>query len=441
MNVKPLNSEKGQAIVYLVLGLIVFLGFVALAIDGGMALADRRHEQNAADAASLAGGGKAAIDIEKYGMTTADWSCASLDFAMNNGEVAAVTRADANNFTIFRPADPKYDPNDHNSVVATCNNSGQYIDFTVEISATTPSNFLQLVFPTALHNEVEAVTRVRPGGPLAYANAIVALNPLDCKGASKIGAGFRGDTDVIVIGGGIFSNGCLTGGGSAEVSVDPPYNILYNDAPWEPDDPPPDLFTPVPQSVYPQQIPLSTYDVPIPKIEDGLCVDTTPLTANDTHNVTAKQLEDLAKIAPLNGLYCINGSTNQDINSSETITGTVTIYVMDGINLTINGGAGLELSAPGDTPDPSPAIPGLLIYMSPVSNGNLTINGNSDLFNLTGTILAPGSHIKINGTSETAEYHGQIIGWDVEILGTATIDVTYLGGENASLPTSMELHR
>ncbi len=63
MNTKPQNSEKGQAIVFLVIGLVVFLGFVALAIDGGMALADRRHEQNAADAASLAGGGKAALDL------------------------------------------------------------------------------------------------------------------------------------------------------------------------------------------------------------------------------------------------------------------------------------------------------------------------------------------------------------------------------------------
>jgi len=37
--------------------MVVFFGFVALAIDGGMALADRRNAQNVADSASLAGGG------------------------------------------------------------------------------------------------------------------------------------------------------------------------------------------------------------------------------------------------------------------------------------------------------------------------------------------------------------------------------------------------
>lgn len=55
MNTKHFNSEKGQAIVYLVIGLVVFLGFVALAIDGGMVLADRRDAQNATDASALAG--------------------------------------------------------------------------------------------------------------------------------------------------------------------------------------------------------------------------------------------------------------------------------------------------------------------------------------------------------------------------------------------------
>jgi Flp pilus assembly protein TadG len=62
-------SEKGQAIVFLVIGLVVFLGFVAMAIDGGMALADRRHVQNSADAGSLAGGGNAALSLEENDIT------------------------------------------------------------------------------------------------------------------------------------------------------------------------------------------------------------------------------------------------------------------------------------------------------------------------------------------------------------------------------------
>src|SRR4030042_1813660 len=209
MNPNYHNSEKGQAIVYLVLGFVVFLGFVALAIDGGMALADRRHAQNAADAASLAGGGAAALSLEDSNIDYGNWSCGSVGSAIWHAEDAAINRASANNFSITTHVD-----NDAlNYVDATCSN--KYIDVTVEISATTPSNFLQLVFPSALHNEVEAVTRVFPRHPYAEGNAIVALNPQLCSEPGSDGAIMFGNGETIVQGGGIFSNGCVRGNGNA----------------------------------------------------------------------------------------------------------------------------------------------------------------------------------------------------------------------------------
>jgi uncharacterized membrane protein len=51
------KNEKGQAIVFLVIGLVVVRGFVALAIDGGLAFANRPEDQNRADGAALAGAG------------------------------------------------------------------------------------------------------------------------------------------------------------------------------------------------------------------------------------------------------------------------------------------------------------------------------------------------------------------------------------------------
>ncbi len=172
MNAKHLNSEKGQAIVYLAIGLVVFLGFVAMAIDGGMALADRRHEQNAADAASLAGVSRVAEDLESNSITAWKWSCGSYNWLKNNAEVAAHDRALTNGFPITYGLNLDDIGSDYNYAVAKCYNLGnmekdKYIELTVEISATTPSNFLQLVFPTALHNEVEAVTHVYPGDPFA----------------------------------------------------------------------------------------------------------------------------------------------------------------------------------------------------------------------------------------------------------------------------------
>jgi Flp pilus assembly protein TadG len=52
MLTKKHNSERGQAIVLIVLAMIVLLGFTALAVDGSMVYSDRRMVQNAADASA-----------------------------------------------------------------------------------------------------------------------------------------------------------------------------------------------------------------------------------------------------------------------------------------------------------------------------------------------------------------------------------------------------
>ena len=48
-------NERGQALILAVLGMAVFLGFVAMAVDVGLLLNERRTLQNGADAAALAG--------------------------------------------------------------------------------------------------------------------------------------------------------------------------------------------------------------------------------------------------------------------------------------------------------------------------------------------------------------------------------------------------
>ncbi len=59
------KKEGGQAIVLIALMLVVLLGFVALAIDGGNAYTQKREAQNAADAAALAGARQLALECAK----------------------------------------------------------------------------------------------------------------------------------------------------------------------------------------------------------------------------------------------------------------------------------------------------------------------------------------------------------------------------------------
>ncbi|MGB7874939.1 MAG: pilus assembly protein TadG-related protein, partial [Anaerolineales bacterium] len=49
------NSERGQVLVIIAIAIIGLVGITGLAIDGSIILEDRRHAQNAADTAALAG--------------------------------------------------------------------------------------------------------------------------------------------------------------------------------------------------------------------------------------------------------------------------------------------------------------------------------------------------------------------------------------------------
>src|SRR5512147_3254392 len=49
------RNEKGQALILIALAAVGLFAFAALAIDGSRVYSDKRHAQNAADTAALAG--------------------------------------------------------------------------------------------------------------------------------------------------------------------------------------------------------------------------------------------------------------------------------------------------------------------------------------------------------------------------------------------------
>ncbi|MHB1295730.1 MAG: pilus assembly protein TadG-related protein [Anaerolineae bacterium] len=55
MRQRSLSNERGQILVIVAIGMVVLLGFLALAVDVGMNYQSRRNMQNAADAGALAG--------------------------------------------------------------------------------------------------------------------------------------------------------------------------------------------------------------------------------------------------------------------------------------------------------------------------------------------------------------------------------------------------
>jgi hypothetical protein len=425
MHKKTNPNEQGQAIVFLVVGLVVFLGFVALAIDGGMAYSDRRYAQNSSDAASLAGGGEGAMYLENLHVYWENWSCTSQNVltAMYYAEEKAIERAATNGFQIDR------DSSDGNWVDARCGQEvygpfeDNYIDVFVNISTTTETSFAHLLFPDVLDIRVDSTTRIHARTPWVHGNAIVSLNPAPCVGHQNGGV-YYGSGNVEVNGGGIWTNGCLTGNGHPYVIVDDggiyyggefdPGNVIWD--PYPPDDP------------INYQIPPAMYDVGEVNCT-GRWVDNNDIPRDGT---------------PLDpGLYCMNEAFV--VNAHDTIIGNGVTFVFYE-DVTFNGRATIQLSAPHSDPDPAPAIAGVLFYAprDPINatcpNQTLTINGTADSY-FIGLILAPCSDISLIGNGSSDTYMGQIVGWNVLIGGNADTSVTYQSENPEGLDTRIELFR
>ena len=374
------------------------LGFTALAVDGSMVYADRRFAQNAADAAALAGGAAAAMEIERLnpGLNANNWPCtasnitsgvipSSLNTVASKGKVAASTSANENGFVLAtNEARSTVLANKH-GVYLICGKEGsdKFLEVHALVTRQTNTSFVHFVFGGPMVNSVEAVVRVRPRQSLAYGYTIVTLNPAACSG-NKYGMQVRGNSTLTVDGGGVWNNGCLDqDGGAGEVNINGggvAYchgNGSYGNF----------NVTPVQTGNPCEQIPPETYTLEFPP-------DCTHASA---HNVTASQFETQANsTAGLSaGLWCISGSVKFNAHD-EPHGDDVTIVFKNG-GMTINGGATVNFVAPRSSSF-TPAIQGLLIYAPQSNASKIQINGGSGS-HFVGTILTSGAHIDLTGNA------------------------------------------
>ena len=115
------------------------------------------------------------------------------------------------------------------------------------------------------------------------------------------------------------------------------------------------------------------------------------------------------------------------------------IYIPNG-EVRINGNVTVQLTAPAEVPDPSPAIPGILIYAPASNHEEIQINGSSNSY-FQGTVLAPGADCNMLGNGATDAYRTQMICWNVEVGGTADTYVLYDDVNQYSKPTSLDLQK
>ncbi|MDP1545169.1 MAG: hypothetical protein Q8L87_04030, partial [Anaerolineales bacterium] len=306
---------------------------------------------------------------------------------------------------------------------------------TVEITSVTNTTFANVVGVQQVTNVVSATTRSCGTyiAPIFDGNAIVSLAPS--------GRGFEaiGTPKWIINGGGIFSNSTscpsVYRNGAATVSLPGGHGITTPGCAQGLNGIPTISGSSVPQYTWAQ------YQSLLPRTPacNGTAtkVDGVWYPQANTDGSTVAFSGDMVFSS---GLYCV---TNSPGPYHGEISGTgVTFYVMSAnFNMKFNGGGNLTATAPnaGD-------YAGVLMYLAPQvdSNGNLQNTQDIDLkgngnASFVGSIIAPSADIEMHGNSGTKGFESQIIGYQVDTGGGATIAITYNAGNNYQAAQPMEI--
>ncbi len=165
------GRETGQTLVLFVLALGVLLGFVAMSIDVGLILHERRSQQNAADAAALAA-------VAELPDSPSDAIANALEWAENNG----------------------YEIADGATITVTTPYNGDSAAVEVVIEEETPFIFARALGLDSINVHARAVASREPASlyePAIFAASTGCANPIEVVTSSA-------DIDVV---GGIISNG------------------------------------------------------------------------------------------------------------------------------------------------------------------------------------------------------------------------------------------
>ena len=397
------KSEKGQALILIVFSIIGLLGMSALAIDGGNAYVDRRRAETAASAAALT----ASITRIEGG----NWRSAALITAETNGY---------NNDGVTNIVELNTPP-----INGPYKGNSEYIQ--VIITSYLDTYFGPVVGVPQTINIAQAVSQSKPAeyGQMFEGYAIVSLAPhSDCQ--DKIAFEVHGEATISLEGGGLFVNSdnpdCAFvqyGSGSVRIRDDSPFTVVGGA-----DIQKPKLITPFPVQTGAPPIPYPpAFQMPRVGCGDQIAklkeLDETTLLPGDWGSEDFPP-EGVTKLE--SGTYCLSGDFI--LETGEQLIGNGVMFIMKEGKIKISGGAEINIVASNVGVNG-----GLLIYM-PISNHNvISLNGNINS-NYTGTILAPGADIRINGLNSRAGYHSQIIGYYIEVDGMGDSVIKYKDEQN-----------
>lgn len=442
-------TEKGQALILITLAAVGLFGVVGLAIDGSAKFSDRRHAQNAADTAAMAGALELARDETPNPET---WNIIAKNVAEINGYDGDLVRS---RVWVYKCSD---DPSDTTSLrfespvdCGPYDGSDNYIQ--VAITSNVNTFFARVIGINQTHNTVSAVTYVSKQEPLMRGDSIVALNPNpSCPGSFTVG----GSGVVNLTGGGMYINSdnddCVweQQGCNVEINVSgetwsgDPASITSAGGSINIDEcTTPKVFatTSTEGSLYdfpPEDVPEepAECDVSQPGHWDNDPSYTEYSAAGELYTgLTTLQPGRYNEFPPRSGggntvydhifmvpgIYCVNDSIKTVDNKLWLEGVEVTIYIRPGYKFSYEGGT-IDLSATTTGP-----YAGYVMIVGTNFEGapeDCKIDGNTSN-SFTGTIFAPYCNITINGGSADTSYNAQIIAYEVKLNGNNTINFTY----------------
>jgi Flp pilus assembly protein TadG len=441
-----LFMERGQALIIIALAAIGLFGIVGLAIDGSAKFSDRRHAQNAADTAALAGS-LAIVNDES------DWNVKALDRALENGY--------DNNLVSNRVWVYKCSNIDPGSPVdcGPYNGNSSYIQ--VAITSNVNTYFARVIGINQTHNTVQAVTYSAKRGPNYDGHLIVALNPNPCSGGGAdgnilLGTSGGGSGVINLTGGGLFVNsggsGCgmnLTGcpvinisGGSIGSAGTSNVNLSSSSGNCSSTVNAPAPTYNNPRYPFPPEMPATPDECTSPagSWSSNSATQVTTLSPGRFNEFPPAGTKSNPVYSTINmnpGIYCVNEVVKLTDQKLKLSGHNVTIFIRSGYYFSIQGGT-ISLDAP-DTG----SYAGYLIIVDSNFTGspkNCTIDGNASNTYI-GTIFAPFCNLTINGTSDPTAYSSQIIAYTVKLNGNAAVNLTYDESLNAQSQPKIGLMR
>lgn len=423
------RKMRGQAIMIVALMMVVLLGFIGLAIDGGQLYLTQRRARNAADAAMLG----ATYELCKTGDPTDAYAenvrQAGINAAFDNGFDDSLTDQDVTVRVGKEDTLETTVPGDVN----------EYVE--VEIWAHVPTYLIQVVYPGPTEVDVTAVGRCQPEETAASGFSVCTTNasPNDGKGVSISSSG----GDVTICYGDLGTNSTAHfANGSTVVSCDPVECFDYV----------PDSFSPStcdPHIVADGGLAGGSTGTYSPStIENGTCVDTLvdlPYPGSCTHS-TGTINSDTTITIPDGGVYCIDGisaGNNDDITlngpgvfyltddwtqnaaSSVVAVNDAMVFLAEGSDFdATNGTIYMRAMKPESYPDEIYAGMALFSHRNNGINNNLDIRFTGASKTIFGTVYAPNQLISITGGSDDLLVAQLIVG-ELDLSGQGGLRVYY----------------